>query len=174
MQLPPVDQYRLPLVEALGTVVLHAAWFENALIEFIAMLLPFGPETTTEQVAHRLRNWDLLFLLDSIERAIADRELAVDLAAFVSRADEVRARRHRVIHDAVEVGIEEHADGGYRTILMTEGYVKQVGKKASDRSLNRTTVLDIAQLAWEFYNLRIEIDTFLGRLHSRARPSTST
>ena len=63
MRLPPVDVFREPLVEPLGHLVLQASYLDHALYSFVAMMLPFGPETSIEQVAHRLRNWEVEFTI---------------------------------------------------------------------------------------------------------------
>src|SRR5687768_16290142 len=103
MRLPPVDEYRAPLVEPLGRVALHAARLDNALIEFIALLLPFRTGTTTARVAHELRNWNPDFLFRAIDRVVTIPGLTSDLHDFVRHLGDLRERRHRVIHDAMEV-----------------------------------------------------------------------
>ena len=63
----------------------------------------------------------------------------------------------------MEVGIDDEPDGVYRAIILREGYVRE-GKRTS-RRLVRLTADDVAALAHEFYDHRLEIDTFLGRLY---------
>lgn len=167
--LPPVDKYRRPLVEPLGYMVLHAAWFENRLYSFIALLLPFGPDTTLEQVAHKLRNWDSAFLVQTVRDAIVDDQLVDDLVEFFDRVDGVRDDRHRLVHDAMEVGImpigEFGGDGGWRAVLLREEY-SRLGKSRTERKLTSITPDRVAAVASAFYDLGIEIETFRGRLKS--------
>lgn len=167
MNLPPLDVFRQPLVEPLGHLVLQAAYLDNALYEFIAMLLPFGPDTTVEQVAHRLRNWDSAFIEKSIDDAIPNADLAKDLSDYVQRVGEVRELRHRMIHDAMEVGLDDTPGGGYRAIILREGYQRsQMHRGQTFRTLVRLEPNDVAALAFQFYDLRGEIDEFLGRWRS--------
>lgn len=164
VRLPPVDSFRLPLIEPLGHLVLHAAWLDNELIEFVAMLLPYGPDTTVEQVAHELRNWNAEFLKRTIDRAAPNAGLASDFHQFVDRLKALRDRRHRAIHDAMEVGIDTSgSDGRARSILLSEGYQRK--GKMSEHALSPVTPEDIGAIASEYYDMRLEIDVFLGRLY---------
>ncbi len=169
LRLPPVDVYRQPLIEPLGYMVLHASWFENRMFSFIGLLLPFGPDTTLEQVAHKLRNWDLPWLEKVVRGAIVDEQLLEDVVEFLGRVERVRGNRHRLVHDAMEVGIlpigQLGDGGGYRAVLLREEYAK-VDKSRSIRQMTPVTPEDVAQVAYAFYDLGLEIDTFLGRLTS--------
>lgn len=167
MNLPPLDVFRQPLVEPLGHLVLQAAYLDNALYSFVAMLLPFGPYTTAEQVAHKLRNWDAAFIDKAIDEAIPDADLVKDLHDYVQRVGEVRELRHRMIHDAMEVGLDDAPGGGYRAIILREGYQRSpVHRGHTFRTLARLEPDDVAALAFQFYDLRGEIDEFLGRWRS--------
>lgn len=162
MRLPPLDVFRQPLVEPLGHLVLQAAFLDNALYAFIAMLLPFGPDTTVEQVAHRLRNWDADFINQAITDAIPDATLAADLRDYVVQVGKAREQRHRMVHDAMEVGLDDDPSGGLRAIVLREGY-ERLSKHGSVRRLTRLEPDEVAALAYRFYDLREDIDTFLGR-----------
>jgi hypothetical protein len=80
------------------------------------------------------------------------------------RLGELREERHRMIHDAMEVGIEDTPDGGYRVILLREGYVRK-GKRTTHHQLTGLTPDDVAGLAHRYYDARVEIDGFVGRLY---------
>jgi hypothetical protein len=162
LRLPPVDVYRQPLVEPLGHLVLQAAYLDNALYAFIALMRPLGPETTAEQVAHRLRNWNGAFVSDAVGRAILDPLLRSDVLTYFSRVAEGRERRHRMVHDAMELGLDDAPGGGYEAIILKEGY-ERTSKQHTVRRLSRVTAEDIAALAFELYDLRLEVDTILGR-----------
>jgi hypothetical protein len=164
MRLPPLDTYRLPLVEPIGHLAMQAAYLDNDLIEFISMLLPFGRDTTPDQVAHEMRNWNATFLDKAIDDAIGNPALAVDLHAFVKRVGDLREERHRMIHDAMEVGIDQTPGGGYGGVLLREGYVRK-DKKTTHRVLEYVTPEQVAALAYQFYDARLEIDGYLGRLY---------
>lgn len=168
LRLPPVDDYRKPLIEPLGVMVLHASWFENRLFNFIGLLLPFGPDTTLEQVAHKLRFWDRAWLERNVREAIADQQLVEDVIEFLDRVETVRDRRHRLVHDAMEVGImpigELGDGGGYRAVLMREEYAR-VGP-VTERRFTPITPEQVAAVAMAFFEIGMEIDTILGRLKS--------
>jgi hypothetical protein len=164
-EFPPVDIYRLPLVEPLGHLVLQASWFENALIEFVALLLPFGPRTLAEDVAQKLRNWDADFLGDSVATAIADHELADDLIKFFKWVEELRKRRHRMVHDAIEVGLTGDQASGYGAALLREGFQRD-DRGRTVRTCDLLAPEDVALVAWAFFDLRMELDTFWGRVNS--------
>lgn len=163
LRLPPVDEHRQPLIEPLGHLILQSSWFDNALIEFIALLLPFGLDTTSTQVAHELRNWNDKFVRCTIEGAIGDHELVTDLHQFIDRVARLRERRHRMVHDAIEVGIEPRPSGGFRAVLLREGYQRR-SKVHSEHQVDAVTPDEVVALAWAYYELRMEIDTFFGRL----------
>lgn len=169
LRLPPVDVYRQPLIEPLGYMVLHASWFENRMYSFISLLQPFGPDTTLEQVAHKLRSWDRPWLELVVRDAIIDEQLFEDVVEFLGRVDRVRSDRHRLVHDAMEVGIlpigQLGDGGGYRAVLLREEY-SRVDKSNSIRQIIPVTPEDVAAVASAFYDLGLEIDTFLGRLTS--------
>lgn len=162
MRLPPLDEYRQPLVEPLGHLVLQAAYLDNALYSFVAML--WGPQVGIEDVANRLRNWDPGYITAAVDDAIEDQRLAGDLKDYVSRIGRARDQRHRMIHDAMEVGVDD-SSGRYRIIILREGYVRH-SKGMTEHRFVRVEPEEVAALAMEFYELRIEIDTFMARWRS--------
>jgi hypothetical protein len=167
MRVPPLDVFRQPLVEPLGHLVMQAAYLDNALYSFVALLI--GPETDSAQVAHELRNWDARFVDDAIAAAISDKELATDLHNYVRRVGEARDERHRMIHDAMEVGLDDAPQGGFQAIILREGYQRRT-KHETVRTLTRVTPDEVAALAYRFYDLRIEVDTLFGRWHELGGP----
>lgn len=173
MNLPPLDAYRQPLVEPLGHLVLQAAYLDHALYQFVAMLLPFGPDTTVEQVAQELRNWKADFVAKAINDAIPDEDLAKDLHEFMGRVGEARDKRHRMIHDAMELGLDDAPGGGFRAIILREGYQRSVKHRQTFRTLARLEPDEIAALAFRFYDLRISIDGFLGRWRAFGGPDST-
>jgi len=163
LRLPPVDDFRRPLMEPLGCLILHAAWFDHALIDFMALLR--GPDTSSTEVAHKLRNWDSSFLTETIDAANVDNQLAVDLHAFIGRVEVLRKRRHRVVHDAIEVGADGNSADGYVAMLLREGFERH-GKERSAHRLTKVTPEEIAAIACTYYDFQLEIDTFVGRLRA--------
>ncbi|MEQ1901599.1 MAG: hypothetical protein ABL866_12800 [Devosia sp.] len=163
VRLPPLDTFRVPLVVPLGHLVLQAAYFDNAFIEFIAMLLPLGEDTTPEQVAAVMRNWEIKFLHKAINDAVSRPDISTDLHAFVERIAKLRLDRHRMIHDAMEVSIGEKPGGGHEIMLLREGYERK--DKLTNLRLSAVTPHDIGTLACAFYDARLEIDTFVGRFY---------
>lgn len=172
LRLPPLDEFRRPLVEPLGHLVLQAAYLDNALYSFVAMMLPFGEETTVEQVAHRLRNWDSAFVKESVARAISDAALVEDVLDYFDRVGEARDKRHRMVHDRMEVGLDDGPDG-LQAILLREGYQRS-SKQSSVRKLNRVTPEEVATLAFALYDLRLEIDTLLARWREAGGPKAGS
>lgn len=150
-------------MEPLGCLILHAAWFDNALIEFVALL--HGPSTTFTEVAHNLRNWNSSFLTETIDAANVDKQLTIDLHAFIGRVEALRKRRHRVVHDAIEVGADGNPADGYVAMLLREGFERH-GKERSAHRLTKVTPEEIAAIACTYYDFQLEIDTFVGRLRA--------
>jgi hypothetical protein len=173
LRLPPLDVFREPLVEPLGHLVLQAAYLDNALYLLIASMLPFGQSTTVEQVAHRLRNWDGTFVSEAVVKAISDGQLVGDLLAYFARVAEAREMRHRMVHDAMEVGLDDAPGGGYEAVILQEGYQRS-SKQQTVRKLTRVAPEDIAALAYALYDLRIEIDEFLGRWRELGGPDPAS
>lgn len=160
LRLPPLDEFRLPLVVPLGHLVLQAAYLENEVYAFIAAMRPEGTETSAEQVAHKLRQWDEKYIHAAIGRAIPDVALGQDLREYMERVKLARDERHRMIHDSMELGLDERS-GSLRAIVLREGFVRSSGR--TERRLKQVAPEEIAALAVRFYELRIEIDTFSGR-----------
>jgi len=120
-----------------------------------------GPHAAVEEAAGGLRNWDTAFIAMAVDKAIPERQLALDIKAYFERVGFACKLRHRMIHDEMGVGISEDERGGLTTILVRRGFIK-LGRKTS---MAWTDVLpdDVAALATHFYDLRLEIDTLIGR-----------
>lgn len=164
LRLPPVDKYRLPFIEPLGHLVLNAARADNALINLVAAV----SNTSPSAVAHTLRNWGpetRAWVLQAINRVDdADDDLADQAKALVATFHELRERRHRAVHDAVEVGIFGGPEGGYEVRPLHEGYVRS-GKTTAYR-LEPVTPKALAALAYELHDLAALLEAVEARLTS--------
>lgn len=103
-----------------------------------------------------------------VRNAIVDEQLVEDVVAFISRVEQVRKDRHRLVHDAMEVGIlpigQLGDGGGYRAVLLREEYVRK--GPVTERRFTPIIPEQVAAVAVAFYEAGMELDTFLGRMRS--------
>lgn len=164
MNLPPVDVYRRPFVEPLGHVVLNSALADNWLLELCAVINGKSLDTARsayEEAAVVLRNWDArarAFVEETLSK-IADAEVQRDAKDAVARFDAAREDRHRAVHDAVDVGIFEEGDGGYRAAALRTRYLK-----TGHRELVEIAPEDVATLAYRFYDIAKDLEAIAIRL----------
>lgn|GEM_PF-2532917 len=158
LKLPPTDIYRSPFVEPIGHLAMQAARADQnvymlcATVPFDGSPLQMHPGETEK----RLRNWtdkrSQAFLRDRLDliSGTATKEQALQAMEAYER---LRLARHRVIHDAVEVGIGQ--DGTAFALAV------EYRKETPDRSevyLHHVTPDQIAALACEVYDLNQDLN----------------
>lgn len=158
LKLPPVDVYRAPFVEPIGHLAMQAAYAEEQLAALCAAI-PFkgsNQQMTEEEAAHQLRNWGSraeafvtarLNLLDPETRAL----VAEPIARYIA----LRDRRHRVIHDAVTLGLWGEGKETYVQPLGSE--FRRDGQQTT-RILNPITPEDVADLACQMHDAYKDIE----------------
>ena len=160
LRLPPVDIYRAPFVEPIGHLAMQASKAEQLVFDLCAAI-PFdgSPDQlhpgTAEQ---KCRNWT-----PKAEEFIAERlallpheETREAAATAISAFLRIKDFRNRVIHDAVEVGID--FDG--KAFALAVQYHRD-GKNPSEVYLHRVTPEQIADLAYDFYELCKDLETLI-------------
>lgn len=169
MKLPPVDVYRQPFVVPMGHLAMQAAYADLELIGLCA-IAPFeGSDLQMKgtEVAARLRNWGpgtKEFVTERLTLIPDDNLRGQAMDAF-GRFQHLRDQRHRIVHDAIEVGIFEEA-GSYEVAALHVQYIKS-GKGRSERRLVRVSPDAIASLACEYYELHKDLETVVFGLRVR-------
>ena len=169
MRLPPVDIYRAPFVLPLGHLTMQAAYADLELIGLCA-IVPFeGSDLQMQgvEVAARLRNWGPSTVEFVVQRLlmIGDENIRSQAMEAFQRFQFLREQRHRMIHDAIELGLFEEP-GGYEVGALQVQYIK-AGKGNSVRQLERVSPEAIAALACEFYELHKDLDAVVYGLRVR-------
>lgn len=160
MRLPPVDIYRRPFVVPLGHLTLFSAQVELLLADCIAFITAGSDRNSTvphfENAADRVRNWVPDKALVGLENLTAlESHHQISFFDCLRRFGELRLKRNRYIHDAVEVGWDD-VDGSQPLHV---GYEK-VAKKTR-YSVRPVTPEAIAELAVEYSELRADLDILL-------------
>jgi hypothetical protein len=171
LELPPSDIYRSPFVEPIGHLAMQAARADQnvytlcATVPFDGSPLQMHPGETEK----RLRNWTdkkaQTFLKTRLE-LISEAATRNQALQAMNNFERLRLARHRVIHDAVEVGID----------LEGKAYALAVEyrKETPDRSgvyLHRVTPDQIATLACEVYELNQDLNQLIARVRDfKPRP----
>lgn len=158
MRFPPVDVYRAPFIEPIGHLAMQSAHAEDALITLCANI-PFegSPDQMSEgDAAHRLRHWneDACAFIRNRLSLICDTDLRKRAEDVVERYASLRMKRHRAIHDAVEVGIHETGDAVVVHALSKE-YRRE--KITTSMRLNSITPEMIADLACQIYDVQQDL-----------------
>lgn len=161
MRLPPVDDYRAPFVVPIGHLAMQAAYADNKLFELVAACPPKAVEEaiTVDTVAHKLRVWDdktRPFAEERVRR-IADLDLRAEAEHALSRYGDLKLRRNRAIHDAVEIGIFGSEETGYLPKPLQVEY-RRVDGKTTQSWLHKVTPDLIASLAYELYDLQKDME----------------
>jgi hypothetical protein len=166
IRLPPVDVYRTPYVVPLGHLVLNAAQAENHLIELAAVVNGGLEETADrsrayEAAASKLRNWDERsreYFAEALNK-IADPDARRDAEDALRRFHECRGRRHRAIHDAVDVGLDVADNGRANAIGLRTRYLPN-----GTREVVPFTPDEVAGLAYEFYDIAKDFESIEYRI----------
>lgn len=173
--LPDVDKYRRPFIEPLGYLTLFAAQSENLLIGIIA-LLDAQPDRLDSDLASELAAASELVwpwksadtVNNKIESRVVEPVLASQLTTVVADFSSLRERRHRAIHDAVEVGFSD-VDGA---ITLSVGYPRT--NRQAKRTIKAVSPEDISKLAREFNELRADLSSLEWRLREYLSGHEST
>jgi hypothetical protein len=160
LRLPPVDIYRAPFVEPIGHLAMQASKAEQLVFDLCAAI-PFdgSPDQlhpgTAEQ---KCRNWTPKAEEFITERLalLSHEETRQAAATAINTFLQIKDFRNRVIHDAVEVGID--FDG--KAFALAVQYHRD-GKNPSEVYLHRVTPEQIAHLACEFYELCKDLETVI-------------
>ncbi len=131
LRLPPVDFFRKPFIEPLGVLAFWAAHLEHAVIEFAASthMLEDGPTaadldpSTVARAAKNLENWNRGYL-DGRLGALPD-EWRGEVRAIIDRIEAVREDRNRLLHDMIDLGVEEASAGGYVVVPLKAGFPRK-------------------------------------------------
>jgi hypothetical protein len=156
LKLPPADIYRKPFIEPIGHLAMQAAQAEQAVVELCSSV-PFDgspSQLPPADVEKRLRNWTdkqtRNFVSDRLT-LIATDELREQAKVVLDQFERIRSERHRVIHDAVEIGIG--LDGS--AFALAVQYKSEAD--ASGVYLREVTPEQIAELACEIYELNQDL-----------------
>lgn len=160
LRLPPVDVFRAPFVEPIGHLAMQASKAEQLVFDLCAAI-PFdgSPDQLHPGAAEqKCRNWT-----PKAEEFIAERLALVPKGATREAAAtaintflRIKEFRNRVIHDAVEVGID--FDG--KAFALAVQYHRD-GKNPSEVYLHRVTPEHVADLAYEFYELCKDLEAVI-------------
>jgi hypothetical protein len=110
LKLPPADIYRAPFVEPIGHLAMQAALADQAVVNLLAAA-PFSGSPLQAQIIEvdeSVRNWDAKAKQYAEKRLslIGDADLRQQATDIIARYERVKRGRNRIIHDAVEVGID--------------------------------------------------------------------
>lgn len=157
MRLPTVDEYRQPFIEPLGYLTLFVARVDLLMTDCIALALaggdPEAPASSYESAAARVRRWPNANPLKGLESiARLPPQIQLPFGDCLARFSDLRDRRNRFVHDAVEIGWDE--DTGASTLKI--GFPKVSGHPLY--VAEPVTPDDIAALACEFGELRADLD----------------
>ncbi len=131
VRLPPVDCFRKPFIEPLGVLAYWAAQLEHGVIEFCASthMLDAGataPDLDASAVARaakKLENWNRKYLDERLSaRPSAWQREAI---AVIDRVEAVRENRNRLLHDMIDLGVEEASAGGYVVVPLKAGFPRK-------------------------------------------------
>jgi len=156
LKLPPADTYRAPFVEPIGHLAMQAAQADQTAIALIAAI-PFdgsSDQLAPPYVESRLRYWNAS--ADAFAKGrlsmITDPDLRRQAEESLDRFKRARNARNRVIHDAVEVGID--LDGSVHSLAVQYA-------EGEDVWLHKVTPEQIAALAREIYDLNQDLKIIL-------------
>lgn len=160
LRLPPVDDIRSPFVVPIGHLSMQASRFELSLLHFLAELPADGSplQTNTKEVATQIRYWDKKAekYVDDRINLITDPDIRDKAKLAMQTFSRLREDRNRVIHDAIEPIIYEN-EGGYGLRAAALEHRRENRGSTSFR-IRDVTPEEIANLAYEFYDLRQELD----------------
>ncbi|TKT78411.1 hypothetical protein [Aquamicrobium sp. LC103] len=161
MRLPYVDQYRAPFVEPIGHLAMQAAYADNNLFALIAECskADLAFTVTIDTAAHELRVWneDAKSFASQRIALIVDPGLRNEALDALSRYGSLKTKRHRAIHDAVDVAIFGNDEVGYAPKPIQIEY-RKVSKTTTESWENKITPEMIASLACEMHELQKDID----------------
>lgn len=160
LRLPPVDVYRAPFVEPIGHLAMQASKAEQLVFDLCAAI-PFDgspDQLHPGEAEQKCRNWTAKaeeFVADRLALLSQDttREAA---ATAINTFLRIKEFRNRVIHDAVEVGID--FDG--KAFALAVQYHRD-GKNRTEVFLHPVTPEQIADLAYEFYELCKDLEAVI-------------
>lgn len=156
LRLPPADVYRAPFVEPIGHLAMQAAQADQAIISLCAAV-PFDGSPSQMKPSETevlLRNWtdkSRAFVTSRL-KLISNPELREQASQSIARFERLRNARNRVIHDAVEVGID--FDGTTHSLAVEF-------RKGEGVFLHTVTAEQIAALACEVYELNQDLKFIL-------------
>ncbi|UXN70595.1 hypothetical protein N8A98_05215 [Devosia neptuniae] len=144
-----------------------AANAEDALIELCGAVTNASAQDslTIEQVAANLRNWPFARgFASELFAGIADPIRRARAIEVLDKYELLRERRHRSIHDAIDVGVFEVVGGGYLVQALQIGFV---GTRQKTRQvLSEITPEVLANLASELYELYKDMDALIYELRA--------
>lgn len=166
LRLPPVDAYREPFVEPMGHLAMQAAKAEQLIFDLLGAV-PFDGsplQLHPGEVEQKVRQWDksgtfINSRLGLIENEI-DRESAREA---VNQFIRLKDFRNRVIHDAVEVGID--FDGKAYALAIE---YRRDGKNPSTVYCHPIAPHHVADLACEFYELTKDLDAIIYKIRHKS------
>lgn len=157
MRLPSVDVYREPFIAPLGHLVMFSAKADNELVRLVCAAR--GESVPANQVAHKLRNWGepaKSYVLAAL-REVTDPDLRAQAIELVEQFERLRERRHRCVHDAVEVGVFGSEVVGYEVRPLHVGFVRQ-DRDNTFENIVEVTADEIASLAFAYADLASELE----------------
>ncbi len=156
LRLPPTDVYRAPFVEPIGHLAMQAAQADQT-VAYLCAATPFDGsplQMRPSDAEGELRNWtdkSRAFVSKRLQ-LIEDNDLREQASQAISRFERLRIARNRVIHDAVEVGID--FDGTTQSLAVEF-------RKGEGVYLHTVTAEQIAALAYEVYELNQDLKFIL-------------
>ncbi|MCI9864866.1 hypothetical protein RHIZ_02785 [Rhizobium skierniewicense] len=162
--LPPTDVYRQPFIIPIGHLTMQAARADQQLYTLCAAT-PFDGSPNQihpSEAEKKARNWtlDTEKFVDERLSLIASDGLRGEAIALIDRFKRLRLARNRVVHDAIEVGIDFNGSA----YALAVQYAKE-----QTIYLHTVTADQIAALAYEVYEWNQDCGSVLSRIRE-ARP----